>query len=268
MEKTSENSPTSGTVRNYGWKKDKVDHRDLFHNFFISKVHASIKHVDLRNMCPPVYDQGELGSCTANAIAGAYQFDEIKEKEQSNFTPSRLFIYYNERKLEGSVNVDAGAEIRDGIKTINQIGVCPETLWPYDISKFKDEPPANCYDVAKNHKSVEYKQVLQDLQQMKQCLINGYPFVIGISVYESFESKEVAKTGTVPMPKHNEKFLGGHAMLCVSYDDNKKVFGCRNSWGSDWADKGNCYLPYEYLLDPNLASDFWTVTKVVDTPNQ
>lgn len=253
------------STRKYGWKKDKPCENDKVHDFKCQLFHDNIKKVDLRSKCPIVYDQGQLGSCTANAIAGAYQFDEMKENETGVFTPSRLFIYYNEREMEGHVDEDSGAEIRDGIKCINTIGVCPESEWEYDISKFTEKPPSSCYETAKKHHSVEYKRVLQTLQQMKACLIEGFPIVFGFLVYESFESETVSKTGIVPLPSKNEQCLGGHAVIAVGFDDDKKHFIVRNSWGENWGEKGYFYLPYDYMLNNGLASDFWTVKKVLDS---
>lgn len=250
--------------RVYGWKKDNDDARDLKHNFTLSDDHHSTKEIDLRSQCPPVYDQGALGSCTANAIAAAYEFDQIKEGEQDPFTPSRLFIYYNERTMEGTIGKDAGAQIRDGIKSINSVGVCPETMWPYDIKKFNELPPEDCYKDARNHHSVEYKRVEQNLEQMKQCLMNGFPFVFGIVCYKSLESEEVTKTGVVPMPKEGEEVIGGHAIFGCGFLEDKKQFIFRNSWGESWGDQGYGYIPYDYLLNSDLASDFWTVTRVQD----
>lgn len=124
------------------------------------------------------------GNCTANAIGGAYEFDLIKEKNMKIFTPSRLFIYYNERKLEGTINEDSGAELRDGIKTINKVGVCPEPLWEYNIEKFAIEPSSEAYQSASHHKCIQYKRVTQVLSQLKQCLIEGFPFVFGMLIFE------------------------------------------------------------------------------------
>jgi C1A family cysteine protease len=198
---------------------------------------ASIpEKVDLRNQCPPVYDQGQLGGCTANAIAGALEFDRIKQK-LSNFVPSRLFIYYNERVMEG-------------------------TEWPYDIAQFAVQPPQSSYKDALKYKAVQYQSVTQNLADMQGCLATGYPFVFGFTVYESFESPAVAKSGNMPMPKSGESIVGGHAVLAVGYDNDKRVFIVRNSWGPAWGKAGYFYMPYAYLLDDNLSDDLWTIRLV------
>jgi C1A family cysteine protease len=225
-------------------------------------VAALPSKVDLRSKCPPVVDQGNLGSCTANAIGNAHRFGQMKQGQPNPFLPSRLFIYYNERAVEGTVNSDSGAMIRDGIKTIANQGACPEKLWPYNISKFTKKPSSTCYKEALKHQAISYQRLVQSPSQMKGCLASGYPFVFGITVYESFESPAVAKTGTVPMPGSGEKVLGGHAILAVGYDDAKQRFIVMNSWGTGWGDKGYFTIPYGYLADTDLAADFWTVRLV------
>ena len=247
--------------KKYGWVRDIPDHRDIHRTRKLRRTDAVI---DLRSKCPEIYNQGKLGSCTANAIAAAYQFDELKQNETNTFIPSRLFIYYNERDMEGSVNYDSGAQIRDGIKSINKVGVCPETEWPYDISTFTTKPANNCYETAKNHKSVKYERLVHEFEHLQDCLASGYPFVFGFAVYESFESPEVAKTGIMPIPNKNEKLLGGHAVMAVGYDDNKGAFIVRNSWGPEWGDKGYFYMPYEFMISSDYCSDFWTVQTVKD----
>jgi C1A family cysteine protease len=209
-----------------------------------------------------VYDQEQLGSCTANAIAAALEFDQMKEKQANVFMPSRLFIYYNERAMEGTVNEDSGGQIRDGIKSVAQQGDCPETLWPYDITKFAVKPPQQCYQQALKFKAVQYQRLSQILNQLKGCLASCYPFVFGFSVYESFESPQVAQTGHAPMPAPAEKSIGGHAVMAVGYDDSQNWFIVRNSWGVGWGMEGYFTLPYAYLLEQNLASDFWTIRVV------
>ena len=252
----------------YGWKKDTLNADDEYHNFNVSSTIDNIKLVDLRSTCPAIYNQDKLGSCTANAIAAAYEYDDIKQNEKDVFIPSRLFIYYNERKIEGSIDTDSGAEIRDGIKSISVDGVCSEDMWKYDITKFTECPTQECYDYAKNHKSIEYKRVVQSLEQLKQCLIEGFPIVFGFNVYSSFETQEVADTGDMPMPKEGEELLGGHAVCAVGFDDNKRVFIVRNSWGDSWGDKGYFYMPYAFINNTSQCSDFWTVRKIKDTPTQ
>jgi C1A family cysteine protease len=249
-------------IQRFGWIPDLPDQRD----FLYSAPHATQLQlppsVDLRPQCPPVVDQGQLGSCTANAIAGAIQFDEMKQGAAQPFAPSRLFIYYNERVIEGTVNTDSGAQIRDGIKSVAAQGVCSEDLWPYDITKFTVQPPDSCYQAAAQHKVSLYQAVLQDLSQMKGCLASGYPFVLGFSVYESFESQQVAQTGVVPMPQQGEQQIGGHAVVAVGYDDTQGRFIVRNSWGTGWGMQGYFTMPYAYLTQSNLSSDFWTIRTV------
>jgi C1A family cysteine protease len=249
-------------VSRYGWIPDLPDHRDHLYAVPVEVAGALPASVDLRAQCPPVYDQGQLGSCTANAIAGAIQFDQMKQKLAQIFTPARLFIYYNERVIEHTVASDSGAQIRDGIKSVGQQGDCPETEWPYVIAKFKTKPPKNCYADALKYKAVLYQRLTPVLSQLKGCLASGYPFVFGFTVYESFESAQVAKTGHAALPKSGEPSIGGHAVMCAGYDDAKQWFIVRNSWGGQWGMKGYFTLPYSYLISANLASDFWTIRVV------
>lgn len=200
-------------------------------------------------------------NCTANAIAGAIEYERIRQK-LTDFVPSRLFIYYNERLLEGSVASDSGAMLRDGIKVVNKYGACPETEWPYIESQFAVKPSVKCYADALKDLVISYSSVPQNLTQMKSVLASNYPITVGITVYDSFESDAVAKTGMVPMPTQTEECLGGHAVLIVGYDDTKQMFIIRNSWGPDWGLKGYFYIPYAYILSSQLACDFWTIKQI------
>jgi C1A family cysteine protease len=244
--------------RKYGWRPDKPDHRD--HRFAITgpAPEALPQKVDLRPHMPSVYDQGELGSCTGNAIAGAVEY--LWMKSGRVVVPSRLFIYYGERVIEGTVRQDAGAEIRDGIKVISTKGACLEPTWPYVISKFARKPTAKAFSEGLKHRASSYARVDNSKStHVMGALAAGFPVVFGFTVYDSFESDEVARTGRVPMPSKSEKALGGHAVLAVGYDAAQRVFIVRNSWGAGWGDHGYFYMPFEYACSTDLADDFWVV---------
>jgi C1A family cysteine protease len=249
-------------IQRYGWIPDLPDARDRLYAAPMAVMAALPHRMDLRPHCPPVYDQGQLGSCTANAIGGAIQFDRMKQNLTPNYVPSRLFIYYNERAIEGTISTDSGAQIRDGIKSVARQGACPEPDWPYDIAKFADRPPRLDYQEALQDRAVSYTRLVQNANLLKGCLASGYPFVYGFTVYESFESAEVARTGVVPMPSPGEAVLGGHAVLAVGYDDATQRFIVRNSWGNQWGMAGYFTMPYAYVTDPNLAADLWTIRLV------
>ena len=248
-------------LRHYGWIPDVPDQRDYVYAAPAQYLAELPAKTDLRTKCPPVYDQGQLGSCTANAIGAAIEFDRMKQGI-NDFVPSRLFIYYNERKIEGTVSIDAGAMIRDGIKTVASDGACPEPEWPYDISKFATRPPARCYKDATLDRAVSYQRLNQDINQMKGCLASGFPFVFGFTVYESFETEAVARTGHAPMPAWGERAVGGHAVMAVGYEESKQWFIVRNSWGTGWGMKGYFTMPYAYMLSTGLSQDFWTIRLV------
>jgi len=252
----------SSFTRVYHKKHSRLPHGKLicktFSNLFShTQLPAS---VDLRSNMPPVYDQGSLGSCTANALVCIFQYDDPE------FMGSRLFLYYNERVIENDVDQDGGAQLSDGILSLEQSGVCSETSWPYDISKFENKPSPECYEEALKHKALSVCNVHQNINTMKNSLVQGHPFVVGIQLFEEFETLEVAMTGIVPMPGPTSSYLGGHAVVCVGYTtkDNKNYWIMRNSWGSSWGDKGYFYLPEVYLLDASLATDLWTIDKVME----
>jgi C1A family cysteine protease len=252
-------------IAGYGWSPDIPDGRDQMYAAPAPVVSKLPRRVDMRKQCPAVYDQGQLGSCTANAIGAALEFDQIKQEQRSTFTPSRLFIYYNERALEGTVESDSGAQIRDGIKTVSKQGACKEATWAYEIEHFRDKPSRACYTEAKKNQAVLYQRLTQTLSQLKGCLAEGFPFVFGFVVYESFETPEVAKTGHAEIPRANDDPVGGHAVMAVGYDEANQWFIVRNSWGPKWGMKGYFTLPYAYLVQATLARDFWTIRSVEET---
>ena len=250
--------PESSKVNSwYGWLPDRPDHRDLLYAAIARPPKKMPKSVDLRPQCAPVEDQGQLGSCTANALVGNLELLE-KKSGRAVTDLSRLFVYYNERALEGTLNEDAGAFLRDGIKVLVKQGVCTEKKWPYNIARFASKPPAACYQQALSHQVTSYHRILT-VTQMKTCLAEGYPFVFGFTVYESFESANVARTGQVDLPKPREQAVGGHAVMAAGYDDATRRFLIRNSWAADWGLRGYFTMPYDYLGDRNLSDDFWTI---------
>jgi C1A family cysteine protease len=249
----------TGPKPGYGWVPDIPDQRDYLYGV-VRRIPARLpKQVDLRPLCSAVEDQGALGSCTANALAGALEFLEKKDKVPY-VDVSRLFVYYNERVIEHTVSSDSGAMLRDGIKTLAKQGVCSEKRWPYVISKFTVKPSAACFTEALQHQITSYQRLLT-LNEMRACLAEGFPFVFGFTVYESFESAGVARTGVVQMPKPREQVMGGHAVMAAGYDDVKKRLLVRNSWGTGWGMKGYFTLPYDYVADRNLSDDFWTIRR-------
>lgn len=237
-----------------GWQRDPIDERD---HLFAGAPVALPPMVDLSPGCSPVEDQGQLGSCTGNAIVGALEYANLTFKNDSTDL-SRLFVYYNERVAEGTVKEDAGAIIRDGIKSVSQYGACPEIYCKYDITKFTKKPTKTAYKKALKYRIASY-QSITSLDGMLQCLAQSTPFVFGFTVYESFESQAVADTGIMPMPKPGEQVLGGHAVLAVGYDKRTNLMKCRNSWGANWGDKGYFYMPFNFIADTSQADDMWAI---------
>jgi len=276
--------------RRYGWIPDLPDTRDLSYKAVAPRIMKLPDKVDLREFCSPVEDQGSLGSCTANACAGNIELlqrkgvDKVPEDPKplvltwwqkllrllglyktSNLPrsglykdTSRLFIYYNARSIIGTTAEDSGAYIRDCMKTLAREGHCLEHLWPYNLGMAYTRPNATAYADGRNHIIQSYMRI-DTLNDMLTCLADGYPVVIGITLYESFESDEVKKTGVVNMPNSYERAIGGHAVLAVGYDQSTKRLLVRNSWGPNWGQGGYFTLPYEYA--EKLGADFWTIRK-------
>ena len=248
-------------VRHYGgWLRSPEDDRDKIAN----PSGLVIKdEVDPRrgNKMPAVYDQGNLGSCTANAVGAALQFDHSLDLAPEHARrPSRLDIYYGERKLEGfPANEDTGAYGRDGFKFAAQTGYVLERAWPYDINTFAGPPPA---DKTRHKLTKPYAVVPRDIDQIKAVLSNHQTMAFGFTVYESFESSEVANTGIVPMPRAGEQTVGGHEVLAIGYlHDMPNHVLCRNSWGTGWGLNGYFFMPWAYLMDADLSDDFRTIVR-------
>lgn len=257
----------------YNRKHKTFDARDHIYSGHLTFAAAAIPpKADLTPYCGPVFDQDQLGSCTANACAGALEYEEnIQNANDAAVQLSREFLYWNERNLEGSVNEDSGGELRDVVKVAAQYGAPLETTWPYDERKFKLKPSLEAYQEGLKHKATQYQAVPQTLDAFKHVLaVLNRPILIGITVYESFEADQTIATGVVPMPDmDNEQCVGGHAVLVVGYDDSKKAFLVRNSWSTIYPpawpgskEVGSFWLPYDYMMDANLADDFWVITQI------
>jgi C1A family cysteine protease len=261
-----------------GWNNSLPDHRDYVYAAPQAVLAALPTSVDLRWWkMPAVYDQEQIGSCTANALAGAVEFARMKHDETPDFIPSRLFIYYNERLIENSVPIDSGANMRDGVNSLAKQGVCPETEWPYVATPADPstnlfppgsapvtKPTAACYADAGKFEAIKYYTVGQSLNQMKACLAQKFPFVFGFTVYSNIYDAQGNPVIHLPMPTAADQVLGGHAVVAVGYKDDTSEFIIRNSWGPNVMDNGYFFMPYAYLTDPNLCDDLWTIRSISD----
>jgi C1A family cysteine protease len=243
--------------RSLGWRRDSLDKRDNI--FSSSRLKEYIKvlpaHVDLRSSFPPCYDQGELGSCTAQAVGSICDY---KYGLDNTFFPSRLFLYYMTRKLEGTTFIDNGATLRNTIKAINKFGVCDESVWNYIIANFNIEPPSWVKVLAEKHQAVSYRRVKQRLDDLRAAIADSHPVAFGFSVYENLYSLNKDKY-LLEFPDPNDAPEGGHAVTAVGYDDTLQYFIIRNSWGEEWGSNGYFLMPYNFILDKTLCSDFWTI---------
>jgi C1A family cysteine protease len=239
--------------RIFGWVPQPRDYRDYqLKDLLLQLPPLSLQpEVNLSMWVPSAYNQLNLGSCTGNGIAGVLEF-LLKKEGKEVFTPSRLAIYYLEREMEKTINEDAGAIIRDGIKACANNGVFPETLWPYLVDKFKIDPPKSCWAQAKHHKIIEYLSVEPTINGIKSALSLGYPVVFGMQVFSNF--MDIKSDGIMSMPSGD--YEGGHCVWMFGNSDSKAIFSCQNSWGTDWADNGKFYMPYDYI---QYLSDMWTV---------
>lgn len=255
--------------KKFGWLPDIPDHRDLKYGATtVPDVLPPVIDLTTRADWPPCYDQGELGSCVANATAAALQYEQIKRATAGGkfagslgkrliFMPSRLFIYYGAREIEGTTASDDGCMIRDAIKVVYNVGGPRETGWKYDISKFAKKPNKTAYNSAAYDKITTYKSVPVDVNEVRKAIAEDLPVIVGIAVFNSFM---FATNGDISMPGPQDYMEGGHAILLVGYDDEHKYFKFRNSWGPEWGNNGYGRIPYAYIGNPDLADDFWVLT--------
>ena len=244
----------------YHWKPSTPDPRDIPYSL-LNTTTPLPNVVDLRPYASPIDDQGSLGSCTGNACAGAIDLMD-KKLYNRNTRVSRLFIYYYERYLEGTVNYDSGAYVRDAIRATYNYGAPLETLWPYNINAFRTRPSATAITDAAKRKVTRYMSVANHTACLN-ALANGYPVLIGFTVYDSFESGSwyyQSGSGIMPYPNTTtESILGGHCVLLVGYDLTHNYYIVRNSWGTGWAKQGYFYMPFQVIQNQNMSSDFWAI---------
>jgi C1A family cysteine protease len=255
------------STRAYGWIPDHPDHRD---RVYVAKAAAKRPaSVDLDPCGETVYDQGPLGSCSANAIAAAIQFARLRSKARLfDVIPSRLFIYFGQRVIAGTIPCDCGGSLRDGLKVAANDGVCLEggkRAWPYDIRRFADSPPSTCFSEALKIRIGRYLRVRQVIGDLEACLAEGLPFLFGFVAFARLEDAPFPKNGVLLEPRSTAQPIGNHAVMAVGYDRADKTFRIRNSWGTDWALNGFFKMPYDYIADPRLAGDFWTIRSVTGT---
>jgi C1A family cysteine protease len=253
------------------------DFRDLKYSMVeTSAMGMTYPHTgDIRKIMPPVMDQSTIGSCSMNSLSACVDhlellelrmglpLDQAPQEYAKYYEPvSRLFGYWNERSLEGTTSSDAGATtLRDGCVAFQKWGACKESTWPYHVSQVLVEPPPAAYGEAASHKISNF-YALQNLQDMKKCIFNGYPHVLGFTVYESFMDESWWASGMMPVPSPYEQVEGGHAVVCVGYDDSKQCALIRNSWGLTFGIEGHFWMPYSVMFNPEISGDFWTLRRV------
>lgn len=265
----------SRQVKRYGWQPDLPDPRDRIYNLeeAVKRAGALPERVDLSPHMPPIYNQGQLGSCTGNGIARVLEYEAIRQGEPA-ITPSRLFIYYNERAVEGTIASDAGGHIRDGIKVVASLGAPPETDWPYsdaDPGPFQEKPPVSAYIQATAHEAIAYQRILPGGagDPIRTALAAGQPIVFGFSVPAGFEDGSWdASRQSLPVPGPGERFIGGHCVVMSGYDFSctrfpRPAMQCENSWGPGWGMGGRFWMDAGWF-DPHarLCSDFWVISRV------
>ena len=242
--------------RKYGWKPDAVKDTHLL--MALPRPQKFPLKFSWSKMFPACYDQGQTSSCTGNALAGVLEFDRIKEKKP-DVTPSRLFLYYNGRAKEGGESQDDGAQIRDVVDASLQLGYCDEKVWPFDEAQVCAKPSEEAYQEGLKNLAAKRARLFQSMRAIKASLLTGFCPVVGIQVYDGLESEEAARTGIVHLPTASEQYQGGHAVVIVGWDDDRKAWHMRNSWGPQWGDGGYFWLDFDYILNPQLSSDLTIV---------
>lgn len=252
-------APTPRQIRRYGWRPQLPDHRD---HIFVPTVTEPVVDLVPELVLPvghvPVLNQLQQGSCVGHGTVGIVMANQQKQGE-AVVIPSRAFVYYVARLLEGTQDSDSGAEVRDGVKAVVRWGVPTEAEFPYNPDVYNVAPSNAVYSAATKEQALVYEAVKYG--RLRQAISSGYPFVFGFTVYTSFESDAVSQTGIMPMPGAGEQIVGGHCVWAYGYNNQTKTIRCRNSWGADWGDKGDFHMPFAYF-DAGLCSDYWVIRKM------
>lgn len=270
MENPSTSEDSNGTIQHkYTLKFSTEPHKHPLLKY--ENPHNRINlpnEVDMRPECPPIYDQLNIGSCASQACGAAAAYILKNQQPPIQFTPSALFLYYNTRVKEESVDLDSGTSIEGVVWSLAKHGVAPEVDMPYidDKVAFRTSPSEIAYTHALQYMNLDnlsLSRVSQDAYTIKSILANKIPIICGLQVYSSLESPLVTSTGIIPIPNpRTEKYLGGHAVMLAGYNTPKGVFYGRNSWGSDWGQSGYFEIPESYILSSRLADDFWQIKKI------
>tara|TARA_B110000208_G_C11799546_1_gene441260 strand:- start:2051 stop:2863 length:813 start_codon:yes stop_codon:yes gene_type:complete len=242
----------------YGWIPDHPNYNDNTYDAPIKNLLINRK-IDLRLNCPGICNRKNIGSSVAHAICYVYEYNIIKHDMNNIFIPSKLFLYFNQRLLKHTQEFDCGSSIRDGLSILDKIGICSEVVYPYDISLIYDKPSDEIYEEASHNKGIEYYKIKPIITNIKTLLQDSIPIIFGFGIYSSFENQVSDNGFTIKIPQENEKFIGGSCGVCVGFNDEKQAFIIMNSKGVEWGDKGYFYMPYLYLTNNNLCSNFWII---------
>ena len=222
--------------------------------------------IDLRGHCTPVEDQGKIGSCTANAVVGALEYHQVVAGHEI-VDLSRLFVYYNARRLGDSEQQDTGATINHVMAATLAYGACPEHMWPYQNAMWKTRPTDDCYAAARQYGAVHFARTALG-PDCKAAVASGLPVVFGISLPGQMLMVEGAQTGRIQKPIGGWlEGGGGHAMLIVGYDDTRNAWLVRNSWGTSYGEQGHVWIDYEVMAHYAWPSEYWTIGEIERRPN-
>lgn len=295
-QQATEDDVTTFVPQGMGWLPDLPDARDytfrhpqvleLLRALQAAPDASSADQVDLRCDCEGEYfneprNQGSLNSSTAFAVLSLVEYFE-RRLHGRTFEGSARFLYKVTRNIlqkraclgepfhdahssAWQLESDTGSDIRTALKVLTRFGVPPEDYWPYDITRFDEEPTAFHYALAKPFSNLRYFRLDEPnisgeatWATVKSFLAAGFPIVFGFSVPTSMTSLT-----DIPYRPYHDGVRGGIAAITTGYRINhygprRNALLIRTSWGSQCGDNGSAWLPAVFLRD-QLARDFWTV---------